>query len=192
MVKRAIRTQKDVSPGFVDQITSLPGTEALRDCIQCGTCSGTCPVAIYMDYTPRRLIAMAREGLKKDVLSSFTVWLCSSCYACTVRCPQQIKITDIMYAFKRLALQEGFYPNKFPTSVLAKEFFSEARKHGRVSDIAVAINLVLKTNPFKALGMMGLGLNLMKTGRFHLFSPTIKGTKELQTIVDSLKEGSHG
>jgi heterodisulfide reductase subunit C len=188
MVKQAIRTQKDVSPGFVDQLTSMPGAEALRECIQCGTCSGTCPVAIYMDYTPRRLIAMAREGLKKDVLSSFTVWLCSSCYACTVRCPQKIKITDIMYAFKRLALQEGFYPNKFPTSVLAKEFFSEAKKNGRVSDIAVAVKLVLKTNPFKAFGMMGLGMNLMKTGRFHLFSPKIKATKELQTIIDALEE----
>jgi len=175
MVKRAIKTQKDVSPGFVDEITAMPGGEALRECIQCGTCSGTCPVAIYMDYTPRRLIAMAREGLKKDVLSSFTVWLCSSCYACTVRCPQQIKITDIMYAFKRKALEEGYAPSKFPTTVLAKDFFEAARKNGRVSDISLAIGLVLKTNPFK-------------TGRFHLGTPKIQGTKELGIIVDSLKE----
>lgn len=188
MIERVIRTQKDVSPGFVDEITAMPGSEALRDCIQCGTCSGTCPVAIYMDYTPRRLIAMAREGLKKDVLSSFTVWLCSSCYACTVRCPQKIKITDIMYAFKRKALEEGFYPQKFPTAVLAKDFFNAARKNGRVSDISLAMGLVIKTNIFKALGMMGLGMNLLRTGRFHLGTPKIKGTKELQTIIDALRE----
>lgn len=186
MVQQVIRTQKDVSEGFVDEIVAMPGSEALRDCIQCGTCSGTCPVAIYMDYTPRRLIAMAREGLKKDVLSSFTVWLCSSCYACTVRCPQNIKITDIMYAFKRKAIEDRYYPNKFPTPVLAKEFFSAARKNGRISDVSLAIKLVMKTNPFKGLSMMGLGLNLMKTGRFHLGSPKIKDTKSLQTIIDSL------
>ncbi|MGB9590847.1 MAG: heterodisulfide reductase, partial [Candidatus Hydrothermia bacterium] len=143
----------------------------------------------YMDYMPRRLVALARENLKNDVLGSQAIWLCSSCYACTARCPQNIKITDIMYAFKRKALVYKYFPPKFPTAVLAKEFFEAARKNGRVSDIAVAINLVMKTNPFKALSMASIGINLMRTGRFHLKAQKIKGAKELQTIVDTLMEG---
>ena len=35
---------------------------------------------------------------------SRTIWLCASCYACTTRCPAGIKITDIIYALKRLAM----------------------------------------------------------------------------------------
>jgi len=189
MVQQVIRTQKDVSPGFVDEISAMPGAEALRDCIQCGTCSGTCPVSIYMDYTPRRLVALTGENLKNDVLGSQAIWLCSSCYACTARCPQNIKITDIMYAFKRKALEYKYFPGKFPTAVMAREFFAAARKDGRVSDIAIAISLVMKTNPFKGLGMAGIGINLMKTGRFHLQAHRIKGIKELRTIIDTLREG---
>jgi len=188
MVKQVIRTQKDVYAGFADEIASMPGAESLKDCIQCGTCSGICPAAIYMDYTPRRLMALAKENLRDDVLTSSAIWLCSSCYACTTRCPQNIKITDIMYAFKRKALEHGYYPKKFPTAVLARNFFRAARRNGRVSDISLAIELVLQTNPFGGIGMAGLGLNLMKTGRFHLGSEKIKGIKELQTIIDTLRE----
>ena len=47
---------------------------------------------------PRQIIAMIRAGLRAEVLSSYTTWLCASCYACTVARPRQIRITDIMYA----------------------------------------------------------------------------------------------
>ncbi len=82
------------SGSFVDEIYALPGGEGVRLCIQCGTCSGSCPNASKMDHTPRELIAMARAGMRKEVLSSNSMWLCLSCYLCTVRCPRGIESTD--------------------------------------------------------------------------------------------------
>jgi len=38
---------------FVDHLMS--GGRLIRRCIQCGTCSSSCPTAYAMDYTPRRL-----------------------------------------------------------------------------------------------------------------------------------------
>jgi len=93
-------------------------------------CSGLCPLSTYMDFTPRRIIAMIRAGFKREVLSSQTCWLCASCYACTVECPKEVKITDIMYATKRLAIREGVYPKRFAIPVLAREFFSAVENHG--------------------------------------------------------------
>ena len=92
---------------FLEEIAALPEGERVLSCLQCGTCSGTCPVANLMDYAPRQIFAMIRAGMKKDVLGSLTPWMCASCYECTVKCPAQIKITEIMYALKREALRRG-------------------------------------------------------------------------------------
>ena len=72
-------------------------------------------MSAYMDYTPRRLIAMTRAGMKDEVLGSFSIWVCASCYACTAACPKQIPITDIMYALKRTAIREGVHPTPLPS-----------------------------------------------------------------------------
>ena len=80
-----------------------PEWEQLLSCIQCGTCSASCPTAFAMDYTPRQLWQMVRLGLKEDVLSSRTFWLCTTCKSCQVRCPRGIPITDMMIALKEYA-----------------------------------------------------------------------------------------
>jgi len=76
----------------------------LNHCIQCGTCSGTCPAVEFMDQTPRRLIGMINADLKDDVLDANTYWTCASCYHCTVRCPAKIDIAGVMYAVKRYSM----------------------------------------------------------------------------------------
>ncbi len=80
-----------------------PEWEKLLSCIQCGTCSASCPTAFAMDYTPRQLWQMVRLGMKEDVLSSRTFWLCTTCKSCQVRCPRGIPITDTMIALKEYA-----------------------------------------------------------------------------------------
>jgi len=95
-----------VNPAFPAEIMAQPGGEALRDCIQCGTCSGACPVAVHMDLTPRRIIALTRAGLEADVMASSTPWLCASCYECQVRCPREIKVTEAIAEVK-MAITSG-------------------------------------------------------------------------------------
>ncbi|MDY6878034.1 MAG: (Fe-S)-binding protein [Chloroflexota bacterium] len=82
-----------------------PEWEQLLSCIQCGTCSASCPTAFAMDYTPRQLWQMVRLGMKEDVLSSRTFWLCTTCKSCQVRCPRGIPITDTMIALKEYAMR---------------------------------------------------------------------------------------
>ena len=74
---------------FIDELLTVPGGERLKDCIQCGTCSGSCPVSYYMDNPPRKLFAMIRAGMRDQVLGSDSLWLCTSCYTCTLRCPRE-------------------------------------------------------------------------------------------------------
>ena len=187
--KRTIRYEGELDRSLYYYMLSLPEGERIIRCIQCGTCSGVCPLSIYMDFTPRKLIALVREGFSMDVLSSFTIWLCSSCYACTVSCPQEIKITEIMYALKRKAIEEGVYPRRFPVPVLAREFFQMVLRNGRSSESLLVLNLILKTNISKALSYVPLGLKLLKTRRLSLKKERTPGASEVKAILEGLKEG---
>ena len=53
---------------FRDQvIAATPGGERLFDCIQCGTCGGSCPNGPDMESTPRRLFALIAAGERERV-----------------------------------------------------------------------------------------------------------------------------
>lgn len=183
-LQRTIKYESDRVRGFGREVMSVPGCEQLESCIQCGTCSGVCPLSIYMDQTPRQVMGLVRADFKNEVLKSHTIWLCASCYACTVECPRQIRITDIMYELKQRAIQEGVYPKKFPIPVLAKEFNKMAHNYGRVTENWLATWMFLKTNWVAALGMWKLGLGLMTRGRFSIKYDKIKRRDELARMME--------
>jgi len=185
-LQQNVKYESDCDKEFASWVTSQTGGENLRHCIQCGICSAACPLSLYMDYTPRRLINLAREGFKKEVLSSLTIWLCSSCYACRVECPKEIQVTDIMYLLKRKAIEEGVYPRNFPIPVLAREFGRMIFMFGRVNETLLVTDLFLRTNWFKFLSMTGLGLNLMRTGRMSVLPDSIEGRDELRKVLNAI------
>jgi heterodisulfide reductase subunit C len=187
-IKRTIRYEHELDRNFVKEIALMPGGEAVYSCIQCGTCSGICPVSHYMDFTPRRIVSMLRGGFRNDVLNSFTIWLCSSCYACTVNCPMDIKITDIMYSLKMLAMKEKRYPSKFPIPILCDEFTKMMMKNGRVNESRLVTKLVLRTHPLSILKFSKLGLTLFRKKRMELFPSSIKDPKSLAHALKSLED----
>lgn len=185
-IHRTIKYETDRTPGFGRELMQVPGCEQLEWCIQCGTCSGVCPLSIYMDHTPRQVMALTRADFKRDVLHSHTIWLCASCYACTVECPQQIRITDIMYELKQRAIHEGVYPRKFPIPVLAHEFNAMVRANGRITELVLVIRLFLKTSWRAALGNWRLGLDLIRTGRFSLWPERIRNRGDIARMLDAV------
>jgi len=109
---------KRLDPRFRELIASEPGGEHIKRCFACGTCTAGCPVREVTDrYNPRKIIRMALLGLKKEVLSSPFIWLCSSCYTCHERCPQNVKIPELMNAMKNIAVREGYLPPPMKTQL---------------------------------------------------------------------------
>jgi quinone-modifying oxidoreductase subunit QmoC len=146
-----------------------------------------------MDFTPRKIIAMVRAGFKEEVLRSFTIWLCASCHSCTADCPREIKITDVMYALKQLAIKEGIYPKRFPIPVMAQEFYKIVEKQGRNSEGRLMMGIAMKTNPFRLLRYAKVGLKLFRTGRASLHEESIQNKDELKALlraVDRAKEAA--
>lgn len=106
-VKRlpSLLTEEHLDRQFMKQVE--PEWKKLSTCFQCGTCSASCPAADMMDYPPRQLWEMVRLGLRDLVMSSRTFWLCTQCYACTVRCPRGILIGDTMRNLREWAVAQG-------------------------------------------------------------------------------------
>lgn len=189
-IKRVVKYERELEKGFSQAVADLSGCEKIFECIQCGTCSSTCPVSLYMDYTPRKLMAMIKAGFKEEALRSVTIWICSSCYSCTVMCPAEIKITDVMYSLKRMAIQEKVFPRRFPTPVLAKEMTEIITNEGRNSELWVILRMLLKTNPLKLLSMAPVGLSLFMKGRMGLKKESIEKKEELRALYKKIKEAS--
>jgi heterodisulfide reductase subunit C len=134
-----------------------------------------------MDFPPRRIIALVREGFVEDALSCQTIWLCTSCYSCTVHCPRQIRITDVMYALKREALRRRLYPRRFPIPVLAREFREIVSRRGRSSEFWLVLRMALRSHPLQLLGMIRTGWQLVRTGRLSLRRARIERLHELES-----------
>jgi quinone-modifying oxidoreductase subunit QmoC len=188
-IKRTVKYEEELDRTFLDTIKNMSGCDEIESCIQCGTCSSSCPMSVYMDYPPRKIIAMVKNGFRDEALRSFTIWLCPSCYTCQVRCPAQIKITDVMYALKRKAIEERVYPSRFAIPVLDKEMSNIIATNGRNSELWLILKLYLKSrHPLGLLKMAPLGLKLLKTGRMSLKRESIKNKKQLRTLLKALKE----
>jgi quinone-modifying oxidoreductase subunit QmoC len=186
-VIRRIKFESELDLNFGERVADKAYGQKLLSCIQCGTCSATCPLAHYMDYTPRKIIAMTREGFKEEVLNSLTIWLCASCYSCYVQCPRQIHITDVMYTLKREAIQMGFHPKRLPIPILAQEFYKRVFKDGRNTESWLLVSLYLRTNPFVMVKEAILGLKLFLRGRLTIGRERVKRRDQLHKILENKK-----
>jgi heterodisulfide reductase subunit C len=134
------------------------------------------------------VIALFRAGQVEEILRSRTIWICASCYMCTTRCPQTIKITDLLYALKRTAIDTGVYPERFPVYLLSKNFVRVVNRYGRNQEMLLLLRYYLRRNPLALLRMLPLGLAMLRKGRISLFPKKIKGVGAIRTILQASKE----
>lgn len=146
-------------------------------CIQCGVCAGSCPVSHVMDYTPRQLVHMIQLGFKQEVLNSNTIWLCTACFSCSVRCPRGIHPTELMKKLKSITIAEGI---KNKNTLFERVFSDVIKKNGRASEF-----LLISKYTLLELGMIKhfrFGLDLIKKGKLPLFTDKIEDTSEIKAI----------
>lgn len=188
-MKATMEPGKDLGKAFFGRVHALPGGEKILQCLQCGTCSASCPSSHAMDFSPRRIVAAFRAGRLDEVLASSSMWLCVSCYSCTVRCPAGIPFTDLMYELKRLGAELRLDGRKEKGAAMARAFTAVLDRRGRSSEVELLRRFYLSTNPLEALKQFPLGWRLLRKGRLKLRGKSIKGLKELRAMMRAVENG---
>jgi len=173
---------------------NIDGGDKMSMCMQCGVCSGSCPIGTEMDHGPRKLFMMIRAGMKEAVLTSNTMFNCVSCYNCVVRCPRSVPVKHILHDLGRLAIEEGYANRKEVTNArFADAFWWSVGKFGRTDERLVTARYYFSGgigDGFKkSMDNMKIALGLIKTRRMHLGMPhKTRKQKDLRAIITKAKE----
>lgn len=180
------KEEMELSNGLQDA-TLARVQEMIQPCIQCGTCTASCPNEFAMDITPRRMWRMVLLGLKEEIFESKTFTLCSACYTCSLRCPRGLPLTEAMSALKQIAARQGMSQYRQST-LFYQSFLESVRRHGRVREMEfMTLYFNGLKNPVLSFRFAPLGLKLMRRGKVHPQIPT-KGKGRLNPIFRKAQE----
>ena len=161
--------------------------QMVRACIQCGTCTGSCPNEFAMDHTPRHLWRLVLTGQPDEIFKSKTFILCSSCYACTLRCPPGPAPDRSHGRSQADGLREHQAP--YQKSIrFYKSFLNSVRRYGRVREMEfMSLYFLSMKNPLLPFSYAPLGLKLMAKGKVSLELPGT-GKKVLDSLFRKVEE----
>ena len=178
-----------------DTTIHLPATDRALDevrhmvqaCIQCGTCTASCPNAFAMDLTPRQVWRLAALGQTDAILGSKTFSLCSACYMCTLRCPRGLSLTEAMGRLKQLAAPRRL-DHLRSADLFYADFLESVSRHGRVREMEfMTLYFAHMMDPRLPLRFASLGLRLMGKGKISLQLPS-RGSGRLAKIFAKVRE----
>jgi heterodisulfide reductase subunit C len=146
---------------FLHQVIRESG-QNLLECLQCGKCSGGCPITSEGVGGPRRLIAEILSGLREQTLKDPTWWYCVSCGTCATRCPVEINVYKVATVLCEMAEREKLAPSEPDIHRFEELFLSSVRKYGRVRELQTAMAYNVRSwKPFRDAGK---GMKLMIKG----------------------------
>ncbi len=181
--------REELDQSFTNEVKATTGIDVdVYACYQCGVCSGSCPVNFMMDYTPRQIMRMVQMGMKEKVLSSTTIWLCSSCNTCITRCPREIDLPEVMGALKSMATEEKIDSKIKEGPVLYKSMVESMKKYGRVHEVGLYITFARKTGITKMLKQLPFAMTLLRKGKLKLLPERIKSLDQLKAIVKGVEQ----
>jgi heterodisulfide reductase subunit C2 len=177
------------SNSLLSEVARVSG-EKVQACYQCQKCSAGCPVAYAMDILPNQLLRHIQYDHREKVLGSKTIWICASCYACSVRCPNNIDIAKIMDTLREIASRSGIKPGEKDVPVFHSVFLDTIKSKGRIHELSLILQFKMKTKDF--LKDAGLGWKMFRKGKIKILPSRFGGGKEIQEIFNAFEKGERG
>ena len=172
---------------LVDALPSATRADVLAACLQCGTCSAVCPMSDYMEFLPRQVVGLMRGDGADAIMRDRSIWVCTSCYACTVECPKQIPITDAIYTLKRESMRRDLYPRRFPSPVMVRAFAASVGSRGRSTESWISVSLYLRTRPLELLRNAPLALRLVRAGRMSFRRERSRDPEQIRRLLEAVE-----
>jgi len=85
--------------------------EAIKTCMNCGTCTAICPAAEFYDYDPRKICDVIQRENEEEIdnlLRADGIWFCGQCMSCKTRCPRE-NVPGLLITILRKVSQELGY-----------------------------------------------------------------------------------
>lgn len=162
------------------QVLDLSG-QAIELCYHCHKCASGCPVIGSMVYGPDRILRMVAFDQRDAVLSSMDIWLCSGCFACAIRCPNDIDISAVMDALRQAAMSEGFPAGERDVLLFHRLFLGVIRYLGRSHEAAM-LGLFKMFSHIPIQNDLKAGLSLLLRGKVPIIPREIAAAAEVQKI----------
>ncbi len=129
-------------PDFIRAVEAGSG-QKLSACYQCGTCTAGCPCGPAFDVPVNRIMRAVQLGRREAVLSCRALWLCLSCSACTLRCPNNIDVARVMETLRHMAREEG--RKEHAATSFWDSFLQSVRYFGRSWEPGVMVAYMART-----------------------------------------------
>ncbi|MFQ5981138.1 MAG: 4Fe-4S dicluster domain-containing protein [Candidatus Heimdallarchaeota archaeon] len=157
------------------------------NCIQCGSCSGSCVVARFNPgFDPQKIMKMVLLGQER-ILAEEYPWYCSGCLLCSERCPEDADPAGVILSIKQLALRK-----KIARGVGAKHvkaITQSVKRYGHLNEIMIPFQ-TKGYSPWLALGYTRMGLVMLR--RRKLPRPLLLPNRDpsLKEIFSRLEGGT--
>jgi len=153
----------------------------LNRCYQCRSCGNGCPFVQAMDYTPNQVLRLVQFGLRQEVLTCKTIWVCVGCHTCSSQCPMGIDIAAVMDTLRLMAVQEGVVIGKPNIIDFHEEVLRSLEKYGRAHKLGIMLGYKRQTGRW--LKDLDLGLKMLAKRKLDLIPSRVRdANKEIADL----------
>jgi heterodisulfide reductase subunit C len=171
-----------VEPSLTTQVDTLSGQQ-VELCYHCHKCTAGCPVVGAMDYGPDRLLRMLTLDESEEILRSRDIWLCSGCYTCATRCPNDIDIAAVMDALRQVAVAEGMPAGERDALLFHRIFLGVLQRLGR-SHEAFMLGLFKVLSHVPIYRDVPAGIGLFMRGKVPILPESTSAAAEVKQIFE--------
>jgi heterodisulfide reductase subunit C len=166
---------------FRNEIRERSG-QNLDACYHCHKCTAGCPMTGAMQYGPAWIIRQVALGEASEALGSRDIWLCSGCYTCATRCPNNIDVSAVMDALRQVALQRGVPVAERDALLFHRLFLGVVERLGK-SHEALTLGLFKVLSHTPIYQDMAAGAGLFVRGKVPLLPERPAGVSEVKSII---------
>jgi len=169
---------------FAREVQAKSG-QSVELCYQCQKCAAGCAMGEFADYTPNQILRLVQFGARERVLRSSALWFCLSCEICSARCPNDIKIAEVMDALREMALAAGVSPGEKHSPLFHQIFLNSVKNRGRVHETFLMVEYKLRSRDL--FSDLDTGLKMLQKGKLPLLTPGVKNKAVVREIFERTK-----
>ena len=164
----------------------------LSHCYQCGKCTAGCPLNEEMDVMPNQILRMLQlelPGYEAKILNSLSIWLCLACDTCYSRCPQEVKLSQVMDFLRQESIRKDMVnPKAKDILKFHQAFLNSIKMNGKLHEVGLTIDYKLRT--LNLMQDVQLVPSMLSKGKLAVFPHQVHNTKEIAKIFKRISEGN--